>query len=362
LFGGGFRIDDDLGNPDIEPEIKTEWEVGADFRFLRDALSLSFTYYQNQIDGILLNRDLSPSSGFDTQYGNFGAMENKGFETDITWAAIQKTDMNLSFNANWSTNENLVTDLQGTETISLGGGSVDSRAVVGYPLGVLFGTGSQMDEAGNFILDDNGFPQTTASPMVLGDPNPDWRGGLGFNFNWKNLGLNFLIEHSQGGEFSPRTLWVLRRFGTTQETANRLTLDQDLVNFDGDVIPAGTTVRGNIENFGGGDVLLDETWYRHGIGGGFGDNQAYNFAIQDATYTKIRELTLTYALNGDGFTEKTKLRNVVLGVSARNLFAWTKIDGIDPETNQIGVGSGFGVEYFTNPQTRSYLFSLTINY
>ncbi|MEM7373205.1 MAG: SusC/RagA family TonB-linked outer membrane protein [Bacteroidota bacterium] len=362
LFGGGFRIDNNQGNPDLQPEIKTEWEVGTDLRFFNDKLGFSFTYYSNQIDGILLDVELSPSSGFATKYGNFGAMENKGIEMDLKWTALTKKDLKLDFNLNFSQNRNEVTDLFGTETIDLTGASVSSRAIVGYPLGVLYGTGSQVDDNGNFVLDDNGFPQLTASPEVLGDPNPDWRGGVGFNFNWKNFGLNFLLEHSQGGEFSPRSLWVLRRFGTTQETANRVTLTQDLKNFDGDVIPSGSTVRGNIEDFGAGPVLLDETWYRHGIGGGFGDNQAYNFSVEDATFTKIRELTLSYTLNSEGFRNATTLGSVVISATARNLFNWNRIEGIDPETNQTGVGNGFGLEYFTNPQTRSYLFTLGVNF
>ena len=40
LFGGGFRLDDDKGNPDLEPEIKTEWEIGTDLRMFKERLSL----------------------------------------------------------------------------------------------------------------------------------------------------------------------------------------------------------------------------------------------------------------------------------------------------------------------------------
>ncbi|RMH16351.1 MAG: TonB-dependent receptor, partial [Gammaproteobacteria bacterium] len=257
LFGGGFRLDDDKGNPDLEPEVKTEWEIGTDLRFFRDALSVSMTYYQNNIDGILISVDQTPSSGFDTQYANAAEMENKGFEVEATYNILHERDYGVGLFANWSTNKNEVLDLEGTETINLTpGASVSSRAIVGHALGVLYGTGSQVDDNGNFILDDNGFPQITSSPVVLGDPNPDWRAGAGLNAHWKNLALNIIFEHSHGGEFSPRTLWVLRRFGTTKETANRVTLTQDLVNYAGDVIPAGTTVRGNIEDFGGGPVLL----------------------------------------------------------------------------------------------------------
>ena len=361
LFGGGFRIDDDLGNPDLNPEIKTEWEIGTDLRFLNDRLEYSVTYYQNEVNDILLFANLTPSTGFDTQYGNFGALENKGIEMDFSWVALQERDYSLTFSGNFSKNDNEVTKLVGTGSIDLSGGSVSSRAVVGESLGVLYGTGSLRNDNGDLILDQNGFPQLS-DPKVLGDPNPDWRGGFSLGFNFKNFGINALIEHSQGGEFSPRSLWVLRRFGTTEETANLVTLDQDLVNYDGDVVQAGTTVRGNIEDFGGGPVLLDENWYRTGIGGGFGDNQAYNFSIKDATYTKLREITLSYTFNGARFRELSKLSSIQVSASGRNLYSWDNIDGIDPETNQTGVGGGLGLEYFTNPQTRSFLFSLSLTY
>ncbi len=66
------------------------------------------------------------------------------------------------------------------------GASVQSVALVGSPLGTLFGTGSRTNPDGSFDLDDNGFPQITSSFVVLGDPNPDWRAGLGFNLSYKN--------------------------------------------------------------------------------------------------------------------------------------------------------------------------------
>jgi TonB-linked SusC/RagA family outer membrane protein len=362
LFGGGFRLDDDRGNPNLKPEIKTEWEIGVDLRLFRDKLSLTATYYQNRIEDLLFGIDLTPSSGFDTEYTNAGSMENVGFEMEAGYTLFENDAWNIGVNANFNANENTVTRLRGAESINLTGGSVSSRAVEGFPLGALWGTGSQTDENGNFILDDNGFPQLTPNPIVLGDPNPDWRGGLSFDISWKNFRFNALIEHSQGGDFSPRTLWVLRRFGTTQETANRVTLDQPLVNYAGEVIPAGTTVRGNVRDFGGGPVLLDESWYRTGIGGGFGDNQAYNFSLFDATFTRIRELSLGYNWNSEWLKNTTKLGSIQFTLTGRNLFLWDDIPGIDPEVNQVGVNNGFGLDYFTNPTAKSFLFSISVNY
>ncbi len=362
LFGGGFRLNNNLGNPDLRPEMKTEWEIGTDLRFFNDALSLTATYYQNKIEDILLWIRLSPSSGFESQYSNAASMENKGFEMEAEYSIMRNKNYGIDVYGIFSRNRNKVLDLAGTSNVRLAPGSVSSQAIVGYPLGVLYGTGSQTDESGKFILDANGFPQITRSPIILGDPNPDWTGSIGLRAHWKGLGLNILFAHSHGGDYSPRTLWVLRRFGTTKETANRITLDQDLVNYHGDVIPAGTTVRGNIEDFGGGPVLLDETWYRTGIGGGFGDNQAYNFSIYDATWTRLKEIALSYSLNTKKFRQKTKLSSMTFSVSGRNLILWDHIPGVDPEINQSGVSNGFGLDYFTNPSTRSFLFSIAINY
>ena len=362
-FGGGFRLDNNLGNPNLEPEIKTEWEIGTDLRFFDNDLTFGFTYYDNKIEGILLDVNLSPSSGFSTQYGNFGSMTNNGIELDLGWNAIKKEDFKLSTSLNWSKNTNEVTDLFGTETINLSpGASASSRAIVGQQLGVLFGTGSQTNPDGSFLLDANGFPQITPSPVILGDPNPDWRAGLGFNLNYKKLSLNVVVEHSEGGDFMPRTLWVLHRFGTTEATSNRVTLSQDLVNYRGNTVTAGTTVRGNIKDFGGGQVLLDENWYRTGIGGGFGDNQAYNFGVYDATFTKVRELSLSYLLDGDGLNSILGLDNIRLTATARNLININNVPGIDPETNQYGVGNALGLDYFTNPQTKSVLFTAAFNF
>ena len=362
LFGGGFRLDNNLGNPNLEPEIKTEWEIGADLRFLDDRMSLSFTYYDNIIEGILLDVTLSPSSGFSTQYGNYGEMTNQGMEIDWGYDIIDEADFGLSTAINWSTNENEVTDLYGTETINLSpGASVSSRAIVGHPLGTLYGTGSKTNPDGSLDLNSNGFPQITSSPIVLGDPNPDWRAGVSMNMRYKNWRLNAVLEHSHGGVFSPRTLWVLNRFGTTAETANRLTLDQPLVNYKGATIAAGTTVRGNIKDFGGGPVLLDENWYRTGIGGGFGDNQAYNFSIADATWTKLRDLSLSYVLDNSRI-KSLGLSDVILTFTGRDLININEVDGIDPEINTKGVSVAQCVEYFTNPQTKGFLFSLTLNY
>ena len=365
LWGGGYRVDDDKGNENLKPEVKTETEFGFDFRLLDDRFALGFTRYTNKIVDMLISVSKAPSTGSDTQYANAAEMENKGLELDGSFTLNQ----NVDFTFNWATNENKVLKLtQGTDVLTLVGGSVSSVAVdpsfdgTTHALGSLYGTGSKTDDNGNLLLDANGFPQITSLPVILGDPNPDWRGTFGVNGRWNGVSVNVLFEHSQGGSYSPRTQWVLRRFGTTAETDNEEVLTEDLVNFDGNTIPAGTTVRGHIHDFGGGKVILDEAWYRHGIGGGFGDNQAYNFAVKDASFTRLRELSIGYDLVHPAISSMG-LSSVTLRWTGRNLWAdYKELVGVDPSVNQSGVSSGFGLDYFTNPSTRSYLFSLTANF
>ena len=374
-WGGGYRVDNNKGNDKLKPEVKTETEFGADLRFFDDKFSFGFTYYSNEINDMLISRTLSPTSGFSSQYANAASMTNKGIELDGSWNVMNNQSSSLDLNFNWATNENLVQDLAGTKVLNLAVGNVTSVAlapttdangnVTKYPIGTLWGTGSQTENGkwdGKLILDENGFPQLTTSLIALGNPNPDWRGTVGVNARWNNFSFNMLFEHSQGGRYAPRTQWVLRRFGTTTETDNEVTLTKDLKNVKGSVIPAGTTVRGFIKDFGGGDVLLDEVWFRQSIGGGFGNNQAYNFATKDATFSRIRELSLSYSMNNE-MLQAAGLSNVTITATARNLFAWYKeLKGVDPGVHVGGIQTGSGLDYFANPSTKSFLFSVSTNF
>ena len=375
-WGGGYRVDNNKGNDKLKPEVKTETEFGADLRLLEDRFSFGFTYYSNEINDMLISRTLSPTSGYSSQYANAASMTNKGIELDGSFNVLSNQSTSLELNFNWATNENLVQDLAGTKVLNLAVGNVTSVAlapttdangnVTKYPIGTLWGTGSQTENGkwdGKLILTDDGFPQLTTSLIPLGNPNPDWRGTMGVNARWNNFTFNMLFEHSQGGRYAPRTQWVLRRFGTTVETDNEVTLEKDLVNVKGVTVPAGTTVRGFVHDFGGGDVLLDEAWFRQSIGGGFGNNQAYNFATKDATFSRIRELSLSYLLNNEAIMASTGLSNVTFTATARNLFAWYKeLKGVDPGVHVGGIQTGSGLDYFANPSTKSFLFSVSANF
>ena len=358
---GAFIQSTEQGDPYLKPERKTEFELGADLRFLNDNLSASFTYYYNQVKDLLVPITLAPSIGFVSKYTNAASLENRGIELELSAEVINGENFQLSPYLNFNRNRNIVLDLAGTESVYLAGipDFVSSRAVEGYPVGVLWDGKYARSESGAYLLDENGFPTIDPSSGVIGDPNPEWRGGAGFNAAYKNFTLNVLFETSQGNDLYSGTRGVLYNFGTHEDTGNEVMLRQDLVNYAGEVIPAGSTVRGNIEDFGAGPVLLDQSYYTT-LGSGFSSLKEQ--FVYDASWTRLRELTLGYSLSSAAFQKRTKLQSVTFSVTGRNLWLLTDVVGIDPETNLTGASNGRGMDYFNSPGTRSYIFSIAVNY
>lgn len=357
-FGGSYAVSGTEGNNNLKPEVKTEWEIGTDLRFFNNVLELKLTYYRNVTKDLLFDMTLNPSSGYTSRYSNAGKMRNKGIEAELQYHVINTKDFTWDINATFNKNDNKVLSLGGTGVVSIGGSSV---AMEGYPLGILYRPGALRDDNGNMVLDANGFPQLANGNVVLGDPNPDWKGGLGFSFSYKNFDFSFLFEHSQGGKFLNRTQLTLYGFGVHEDVSHEVTLTKDLVNYKGQVFKAGTTVRGNIYNFGAGDVLLDESWY-NGLGGGLGVNKINDLYVYDNTWTKLRNITLGYTLRSEWLKTHAWLEAVRFSVTGRDILCWSNLVGVDPESNNYGISNAKGMDYFSSPATRSVVFNVQFTF
>lgn len=349
------------GDPFLQPERKTEYEVGTDLRFLNNRLTAGFTYYSNEITNLLLNVAAAGSTGYTSKYTNAGTMTNKGWEFELHYNLLNKGGINWNIFGNVSRNINRVTNLAGTDIITLGGFSSTASTVakVGYAMSALYGGTYLRTETGSLQLNANGFPQVAPQFGVVGDPNPDYRGGFGTNVSYKKFLLNVLFETFQGGDFYNGTRGVLYNFGTHADVGNEVTLTKDLKNYAGKTIAAGSTVRGNIQDFGAGPVLLDQSYYTS-IGGGF--STLVEQFITDASWTRIREISLGYSISSPKFRQKSKLQSIDITVTGRNPVLWTKMVGIDPETALNGASNSRGQDYFNSPNTKSLLFSVKINY
>ncbi|MBS9774151.1 MAG: SusC/RagA family TonB-linked outer membrane protein [Tenacibaculum sp.] len=357
-YGNPFERSATLGNKDLKEERIKEFEVGADFRFFKNRVNLGVTYYNKRTVDAILDIDVPNSTGFYSKLGNVAEISNKGLEIDLGLKLVNTPDWKWNLNVNYSHNKNVVESLNGAESVFLAGFSgTSSRAVEGHSVGALWGTEFKKDENGKYELDANGFPVPNTKKTVLGDPNPDWIGGLGTVVSYKGFSLSAQFETSQGNDHWFGTEGVLKFFGVHPETANEVTVTKDLKNVNGQVYAKGETFRGNVGNFGGDDVALDQSWYMSN-GGGFG-NQAGTF-VGDASWTRLRELSLGYSFSPE-VLESLKLSNLSLSVSGRNLYVWTKVKGFDPDMNLTG-NKGRGLDYFTNPSTRSYVFTLKLGF
>lgn len=362
LYGsGGFVPSSSLGNPALKPERKKEFEIGTDLRFFKNKLKLNATYYTNTINDILLNFPIAFSRGYSELYSNAASMENKGIELELGYNIFKSSDWNVNMSLLYSKNKNEVTSLvEGTESVRLDTGlnGVHNRAMIGQQHGILWGTRSLRDENGQIQYDANGFPITDPVQGMIGDPNPDWQGSAIGSMSYKNFSLSFLLETSQGNDIFAGTKSTLVDYGRWVSTGNEVSASQNLLKFNGDVITAGTTFRGEIKNFGAGPVALTQEWY-NGPGGFFGGNS--ELFVEDGSWTRLRELTISYKLSKE-VTKTIGIDDLTLSLTGRNLFLWTKFEGNDPDTNVSGVSSSRGIDYYNNPSTKSYVFSLSLTF
>ena len=411
-YGGAFGRSARLASAGIIPERKREFEVGSDLRFLEDRLSLSGTYYFNRTTDAIFNVDVAPSTGFTVTTANAAEIENTGveFTLDAKWPEVG--DFAWNTYASWWTNENTVTDLAGVTEFSLNGfTSLTSSLVEGEPFGVLFGNrwrrapdGCDPDdeaaivncepllpeeiEAGfsvastGRVLDPDGFPIQAATQGIVGDPNPDWRASIGNTLRYKGASVNVLFDFKAGGDVWNGTKGALFFFGRSGDQDWFTTVSADeaatLTNYFGCTLVQleegsclggnGTVVvnddgsysfRGFVDDFGAGPVIVDEYYFRLGPGSGFtGPSEQF---IEDGSYVRLREVTLSYNW-ADRYVQRLGLQSIDLALTGRNLWLSSDYSGVDPETNLTGPSNGQGLDYFNNPATRSYQFSLRFNY
>jgi hypothetical protein len=109
----------------------------------------------------------------------------------------------------------------------------------------------------------------------------------------------------------------------------------------------------------GTSAVLDQNWFQ---------NYYSTFTLlgqpfyESASFVKLREVSVGYSLTGGFVSRALGLSSMDLRVAGRNLAVWTPYTGADPETNLSGADTGArGIDWFNNPQTRSFVFSVTMN-
>lgn len=383
-----------LGNDAIAPEKTTETEFGADVAFLDNRLSFGATYYQQKTVDAILQIPLPPSTGYGAKWANAAEFENSGIELTGVLSAIDRPDLRWRIEGQWATNESCVLNLAGTEEIGLTGFIGSTSSVVApernaqgkitkcYQVGTLFGDdfirfgrGATSDEgydidsqfsgwaAGDVYIGDDGFPQYDPQLRVAGDPNPDWTASVRNTvILGGNLTVTGLIDIKRGGDMWNGTKGALYYFGTHKDTEPfhgegcNAVFGQKNPGCESNAILAKERVAGP---GAGKSVLVDDSYYWGNVGSGF--TGPFSQFIEDAGFVKLRDITVSYTFRNMDWLERMGVSDAVIAISGRNLKTWTDYTGIDPESNLNGQTLGRGLEYFNNPQTRSFVFNLTLN-
>lgn len=397
LFAGGT-----LGSTNIKPEITAELEFGADFGLFNQRIDGSITVYNAQTRDVILSVPLPPSTGFGAINKNGAKIENQGVEIALNGRVMERTNFKWEMGVNFTRNRNLVKDVLGAEFVGIAGGFGASAAVAGQPLGTFYqtdfvrcrydvadatniqpGSGVPGDDINAYCRSVKapngalfiqggtgsgaGFPLYDPQNRNTGDPNANYLLGLRNNITlYKKLTLSALVDIRNGAQNWNGTRGALQSFGRSLSTLKngRATFTgTGQYGYTGGIRTFGTDIfKGDVTGPGAGTAVpVGQNWWRDGIGGGVFAGPGGQL-VDNGAFTRIREISAAYSFDNPWVKKSLGLSSVDVRVSGRNLKVFTDYDGVDPETNLYGgTGIGRGIDYFNNPQSRSWAINVTLN-
>ncbi|MBZ9630277.1 TonB-dependent receptor [Salegentibacter sp. LM13S] len=375
-FATGYFVNQ-LPNPNLGWEFSETYNYGVDFRLFNHRLSGSVEYYITNTNDVLYGLGLPATSGVGSVTSNIGETQNKGYEITLNGTIIDNPD-----GFTWDAGLNLYSNRN--EIVSLASGETRNEGqlwFVGSPINVIYdyekvGLWNESDPDFQYLdtyepggnagmvrvrytgeFNDDGSPVRAINPddRVIQDPTPNFQGGFNTRLAYKNFDLNMVGTFQNGG------LVYSTLYGSAGYL-NLLTGRQNNVDVDY-WTPTNTDARfpapGGIQS---------------------GDNQKYGstLGLFDASYVKIRSITLGYNFNQD-FIGDIGIKNLRIYASAQNPFVFFSPfhdeSGLDPEiTNSsqgdrnsaIGdlgnVSAGIPTIGANVPSTRNYLLGLNLTF
>ena len=338
-----------LPNQELKPFSKKEYEFGINTRFFNSRLGLDLTYYSNKTTDDIVPISISNSSGYDAAFLNVGELTNKGIELLLDGSPIRNDnfDWNVSYNLTYNKNEVVKTDEDNNpffvSTGAATGVNSQSGAIVGRPLGAIYGTTFVRDDQGRIQYDSDGTP-TQGPNEFLGNGVAPWYMGLNNTFKIYNFNLSFLVDAKFGADIFSGTSAFANYYGAGQNTlAGRANgLDVSGIDVDGNAF-ATTIPRENVQ-------IYYQKLY-----------QIAEANMQNADFIKLREMSFGYNFPSE-FLEDTFFTSANVSLIARNLFfIMRNTESIDPESS-FNSSFAAGLERFGLPTTRTYGLSVNVKF
>jgi len=314
---------DDPGNTTLKPERGTEVEVGFEAGLLDERVSLEVTYFDKTTTDAILRRPIAPSLGFSTNpYVNIGKITNKGFEVAATARLLTMENLGWELRGTLATVKNNVEDL----------GDI-------APFGTLQRTreGAPVDAFHTYVVrrvdEAAGLAIVSDTLEFIGNTLPGWESTL-------TSTVNFMRYFTLYAQLDMRGDVLKRNF--SDDFRDRQFRNSPTYHYRND-LPADERIRrfGPFRTESGQSITFSQV------------NEMY---ITDASYTRLREVSLTFAAP-EHVAQLMRARNATFTVAGRNLATWTDYPGVDPETTYVNA-----TEFFTVPAERRFTFRVSLTY
>ncbi|PST85002.1 SusC/RagA family TonB-linked outer membrane protein [Pedobacter yulinensis] len=352
----GYTVGDRFANPNLQPEFVRAVEAGVQLGFFRDRLNLEAVYGISESEGQILPISTSYATGYSSAYVNAGLVRNKSLELSLRATPIRSSAVEWTVGLNFTHLDNEVVDLyQGLTEIPLGGyaNSAYIYAVKGQPYPVLKTTAYQRDPAGRIVVNGTtGYPIRATGLLEQGQTNAPTNLGFNTSVSWKGFTLAGQLDYRTGNVFY-NILGNTNNFtGLSYESAQYgrqpFVVPNSVIETSPGVYQPNTSVKTQDGGF--------DYWY------GQYNNIQENY-VTDASFLKLRELSLTYQLPAKWLAGQKVVKRASLGVVGRNLFTWLPKENIytDPEFNFTD-GNAVGISDYIAPPTRIYGFNLNVTF
>ncbi|HEX8361906.1 MAG TPA: TonB-dependent receptor, partial [Longimicrobium sp.] len=322
------------GNPNLKPERGEEFELGFDLGIMDGRMGAEFTYYDKQMNDVIVLVALPPSGGFPvSRFENLGSTRNSGVELGLTGTPVRSRAFTWDTRVNLATNRNRlesfgtatkVFEAVGSQAYIPAGATVRQEHRAGYPLAGYWVIGPQRDENGNIKYNAAGTAVVLDSVRTYGGtPVPTREVGFSNTFTlFQNLRVYSLFDY-RGGHH----LMNFKEYNRCVSNANC-----KLVN-DPQATPQEIA-----------RARSDATMY-----------------LERADFVKLRDLSLTYTLPSR-VLRVAGASDLSFTLAGHNLALWSDYSGLDPEVNTGANRSFVRTDAYAAPMTRRYSVSVNLSY
>ena len=348
IFGGqtvaGATASVRLPNPNLRWETTTTLNTGVDFSLFNNVLQGTVEYYKANTTDLLLNRNISGTTGFAVSRFNIGELENEGIEASLNSFIIEKENFGWTLGLMFSRNQNRVVALTGE--LDENGNEIDivsdgRRLSVGQSINNIWlprydgiyqegddiaGSGNPLASPGDVrVVDQDGNGQIDSRDNVFTNQDPDWYGSITNTIRYKNFELFADIYIVQG--------------------ATRLNT----------VLANGELWKGSINGIRTKYYTPEAPSTEYPRPKPDTHLHLFPFAVRDASYIRLRTLTLRYAIPNNAFS-KIGLKRGQVYVTGTNLLTFTDFKSYSPEQNPL---NGFETAF---PETRNITVGLKFGF